>query len=285
MAAGLVVSGGSSYTEHALVPVLALVMTVSILDVSSRIFLDFRRALPPVVVAFILNFVLLSGTYIGLSHLLIDDIDLHRGFVLIAAAPPAVAVVPMTLLLGGSTSFSLLGNVSLYVLALAVTPLISMIFLGADYIDLARLLATLGELIVAPIVVSRFLRRTAVASSVDRWRVPIVNWGFFLIIYTIVGLNRDALFDDPGALLPMAAVSFVATFVLAEIVVLAAGRMGVSATDRISLMQLVTRKNGGAAAAIALMFFDPRAAMPVAVMTAISVLHFVWMTSRVKWMR
>jgi predicted Na+-dependent transporter len=98
-------------------------------------------------------------------------------------------------------------------------------------------------------------------------------------------LNRDALFDDPGALLPMAAVAFVATFVLAEIVVFAAGRMGASVPDRISLMMLVTRKNGGAAAAIALIFFDPRAAMPVAVMTAISVLHFVWMTSRVKWMR
>ena len=53
--------------------------------------------------------------------------------------------------------------------------------------------------------------------------------------------------------------------------------------DRITLMLLVTRKNGDAAAAIALIFFDPRAAMPVAVMTAVSVLHFVWMTWRVRW--
>ena len=283
MAAGLLLNGGASYTEHALVPVLALVMTVSILDISSRIFFDLRQVLPPVVVALFLNFVLLSGTYIGLSYLLIDDLDLHRGFVLIAAAPPAVAVVPLTLLLKGNTRFSLLGTVALYVAALAITPLISLVFLGADYIDPSRLLVTLGELIVIPIVLSRVLRRTPVASNVDRWREPVVNWGFFLVIYTIVGLNRDVFFEEPSVLLRTATVAFVATFVLAEVVIYSARRMGVRVADRITLMLLVTRKNGGAAAAIALIFFDPRAAMPVAVMTAVSVLHFVWMTWRVRW--
>ncbi len=284
MVAGLALSGGASQTEHALVPVLALIMTVSILDVSSRIFTDFRRALRPVAVALVLNFVLLSGTYIGLSYLLINDLDLHRGFVLIAAVPAAVAVVPLTLLLGGNTGFSLLGNVALYVAALVITPLISLVFLGADYIDPARLLIILGELIVVPIVLSRILRRTPLMASVDKWREPVVNWGFFLVIYTIFGLNRDIFFEEPSVLLPTAAVSFVAIFVLAEVVDYVSRRIGVRAADRISLMLLATRKNGGAAAAIALVFFDPRAALPVAVMTAISVLHFIWMTWRVKWM-
>jgi predicted Na+-dependent transporter len=162
--------------------------------------------------------------------------------------------------------------------------LISLVFLGADYIDPAKLLIILGELIVLPIVLSRILRRTPLVASVDKWREPVVNWGFFLVIYTIFGLNRDIFFEEPGVLLPTAAVCFVAIFVLAEIVAYAATRMDVRPADRISLMLLATRKNGVLAAAIALTFFDPRAAMPVAVMTAISVLHFIWMTWRVKWM-
>jgi len=284
IAVGLGLSGGAASTEHALVPVLALVMTVSIMDISSRMFMDSRKVWRPVLVALLLNFVLLAGTYIGMSYLLIDDVELHRGFVLIAAAPPAVAVVPMTLLLGGNTRLALLGTIALYVASLAVTPLISMVFLGGSYIDPSRLLVTLAELIVAPIVVSRLLRRTPVAPHVERWREPVVNWGFFLVIYTLVGLNRDVFFDDPGVLLRAAAVVFVAIYVLAEVVNFVSARMGVAAADRISLMMLATRKNGGAAAAIALIFFDPRAAVSVAVMTAISVSHFIFLTRRVRWM-
>jgi BASS family bile acid:Na+ symporter len=283
IAVGLGLSGAAASTEHALVPVLALVMTVSVMDISSRIFLNSKKVWRPVVVALVLNFVILAGTYIGMSYLLIDDVELHRGFVLIAAAPPAVAVVPLTLILGGNTRFALLGTVALYVASLAVTPLISVVFLGGSYIEPARLLVTLAELIVAPIVVSRLLRRTPVAAHVERWREPVVNWGFFLVIYTLVGLNRDVFFENPGVLLHAAAVVFVATYVLAEVVNFAAARMGVTAADRISLMMLATRKNGGAAAAIALIFFDPRAAVSVAVMTAVSVSHFVWLTRRVRW--
>ncbi len=285
IAAGLALSGGASYMESALVPVLALIMTVSILDISSRIFLNFKKVLPPVLTALILNFVVLSGTYIGLSSLLIDDPDLYKGFVLIAAVPPAVAVIPLTFLLGGNTRFSLVGNVAAYVAALAVTTLISIIFLGANFIDPMRLLVILGELIVVPIVLSRILRRTRIVSSVDRWRGPVVNWGFFLVIYTIVGLNRDIFLQEPGTLLPTAAVAFVATFVLAEVINRVSRGLGVEKSDRISLMLMVTRKNSGAAGAIALIFFNPTAAMPVAVVTALSVLHFVWLTWRVKRMR
>ncbi|UCC60010.1 MAG: hypothetical protein JSV02_09800, partial [Dehalococcoidia bacterium] len=116
-------------------------------------------------------------------------------------------------------------------------------------------------------------------------REPVVNWGFFLVIYTIVGLNRDILLEEPGTLLPAAAVAFVATFVLSDVVNRISKYFGVGKADRISLMLLVTRKNGGAAGAIALIFFNATAAIPVAVMTAVSVLHFVWLNWWVKRMR
>jgi len=285
MAAGMLFDGGASYTEHALVPVLALIMTASILDISTRIFLNFKKILSPILVALTLNFIILSGTYIGLSYLLVDDTDLHAGFVLIGAVPPAVAVIPLTFLLGGNTNLSLIGNIAAYVAALAITPLICMIFLGANFIEPARLLIVLGELIVAPVVLSRFLRRTPITSSVNRWRGPVVNWGFFLVIYTIVGLNRDTFLQEPDIVVPLVIIAFIATFVLAEIVNRVSGFLGSDKADRISLMYMATRKNGGMAGAVALIFFEPRAAMPVAVMTALNVLHFIWLTWWVKRMR
>ncbi|MCJ7521326.1 MAG: hypothetical protein MUP21_03815 [Dehalococcoidia bacterium] len=285
MAAGLAFGGGASYTEHVLVPVLAVIMTASILDISTGIFLDFKKVASPILIALTLNFIVLSGTYIGLSYLLIDDVDLHAGFVLIGAVPPAVAVIPLTFLLGGNTKLSMIGNVAAYVAALAITPLICIIFLGSNVIEPSRLLIVLGELIVAPVVLSRFLRRTPYISSVDRWRGPVVNWGFFLVIYTIVGLNRDTFLQEPDIVLPLVIITFIATFVLAEVVNRIARFLGADKADRISLMYMATRKNGGMAGAVALIFFDPRAAMPVAVMTSLNVLHFIWLTWWVRRMR
>ncbi|MGB2583543.1 MAG: bile acid:sodium symporter, partial [Dehalococcoidia bacterium] len=220
-----------------------------------------------------------------LSSLIISDADLRTGFVLVAAVPPAVAVRPITYLLGGNTRFSMGGNVAAYTLALAITPLICILFLGANFIEPTRLLIVLGELIAAPIVVSRNLRRTRIMSTVERWRNPVVNWGFFLVIYTMVGLNRDVFLQEPGTLLLVSVVAFTGTFVLAEVINRISRRLGVQKMDRISFMLLGTRKNDGLAGAIALIFFDPRAAMPAALVMTFSVFHFVWLTWWVKRMR
>ncbi|MGB2856600.1 MAG: hypothetical protein WBC61_08180, partial [Dehalococcoidia bacterium] len=51
LAVAIAFGGGASYTEPALVPVLGLIMTISILDVSSRVFLDLKKILFPVLLA------------------------------------------------------------------------------------------------------------------------------------------------------------------------------------------------------------------------------------------
>jgi BASS family bile acid:Na+ symporter len=285
MAAGMTLSGGASWTEHALLPVLAVIMTISILDISTRVFLDPRAIVVPIVAAVTLNFLALGGTIIGLSHLIIDDADIRNGFVIAAAVPPAVAVIPLTYLLGGNTRFSLIGNVGAYIAALAITPLVCLVFLGSNLVDPMRLLAVLAELIVVPIVVSRLLRRTPLAATVDRWRALAVTWGFFVVIYTIVGLNRDTFLEEPQTLLLASAIGFTATFVIAEVINRGAMLLGVGKADRISLMLLGARKNDGLAGGVALLFLGPRAALPAAVATAFNILHFIWLAWWVKRMR
>jgi BASS family bile acid:Na+ symporter len=285
MAAGMGFGRGAEWTEHALLPVLGVIMTVSILDISLRVFLDVRNVLPPVLAAIGLSFVALGGSVIGLSSLIIDDAELRNGFVIAAAVPPAVAVIPLTYLLGGNTRLSLIGNVGAYVAGLGITPLICLVFLGSNLVDPMRLLTVLGELIVVPIVVSRLVRRTPVAASADRWRGLVVTWGFFLVIYTIVGLNRDTFLEEPETLLLPAAVAFWGTFVIAELINRVSRAFGVEKADRISLMLLGARKNDGLAGGIALVFLGPRAALPAAVTTAFNIIHFIWLAWWVKRMR
>lgn len=282
---GLAAGGGASWMEPALIPVLAVVMTISLLDVSPEILVDFKKMLFPVVAALVLSYVVLGGMYIGLSSLFVDDADLRAGFVLLAACPQAVSVIPVTYLLSGNVRFTLAGAVATYIAALALAPLICILFIGSSVIEPTRLLIVLGELIVAPMIAAQVLRRTRIMATVDKWRSPVVNWGFFFVIYTVIGLNSELILQEPRTLLLVSALAFVAVFVLGELINRVSRLMGVAKADRISLMLLGTRKNEGMAGAIALVFFSTTAALPAAVHLAVSIVNFAFLTWWVRRMR
>lgn len=91
---GLSFGGGASSLKHAVTPLLGLIMTLSVVDISAEALLDVRRILPRTLLALGLNYIVLSGIAIGLAYLIIEDEDLRTGLVLGAAVPPAVAVSP-----------------------------------------------------------------------------------------------------------------------------------------------------------------------------------------------
>jgi len=57
------------------------------------------------------------------------------------------------------------------------------------------------ELILLPLVCSRVLLWTGWAKKLEPWKGTLTNWSFFLIVYTIIGLNRQLFFEKPGALI------------------------------------------------------------------------------------
>ena len=281
---GLVLPQGAAETSPAVVPLLAMVMTMSIMGVSPRMFLDFRKVSRPILLSLLMNYVVLTLALIGLSFLIIRDYELRTGFILLAAVPPAVAVIPFTYRLGGNTDFSLVGTVACYLAALFIVPIISVVFWGASVIQPVSLLITLGELIALPLAIAQLLRRTGIASKLERYRGTIVNWGFFVVVYTIVGLNQSAFLEQPERLLPTTAAAFISTgYPIAS--ASRARSSGVDRASRISLILSGTRKNYGMAAAIALALFSPRAAVPAAVAMVFAIVHFIWLTFWVRRMR
>lgn len=279
---GLSFNQGAYWIKHAVTPILGLVMTLSLLSISTQVFKEFRKWLLPMALAIVLNFVVLGGTFIGLSTLLIHDYELWTGFVLIAAVPPAVAVIPYTYHLGGNTSLSLVGSIAAYLSALLITPLVSISLLGTNFIEPKKLGLILAELIIVPLIVSRGLRLSRVLPALEQHRGIAVNWGFFLVVYTIMGLNRDAFLGEPLTLVRVSAIAFTSTFVLTYLINYVSRRRGVSKPDRLSLILLGTRKNYGMATAVGLTFFGPRATIPTAVAIAFAIAQFIWLTFRVK---
>ncbi len=279
---GLALPQGAPATGPSLTPLLAVIMTLSIMGVSPRIFLDFKRISRPVLFSLLLNYVVLTFTFIGLATLIIQDYELWLGFVLLAAIPAAVAVVPFTYRLEGDIDFSLVGTITTYLAAFFILPLVSTTFLGSGLIQTERLLMSLLQLVGVPLAISQLLRRTGVAAKLEKYRGTIINWSFFVVIYTIVGLNQGAFLEQPLSLMPSLLIAFISTFVLGYIVNRLARFRGVSKPSRISLILLVTRKNYGMAAAIALVLFGARAAVPAAVTTVLAIVHFIWLSLWVK---
>jgi BASS family bile acid:Na+ symporter len=274
---GLVLGKGGAWTAPLVLPALAVVMTLSTMGVRGEALRSAQGWWRPVLAGLLLNYVVLGGLLLGLSALLISEAPLRDGFVLLVAVPPAIAVIPFTDFLHGNTAFSLLGMVACYLAALALTPLISLGLLGTGFIEPWSLIMVIAELILAPLIVSRILLWSSVAPRLEPVKGTITNWCFFLVMYTIVGLNRDFFLTRPLILLPVAAIAVASTFVLGELIERAGRLMNLDRPTVTSLLLLGTLKNYGIAGGLALTLFSRKTALPAAVSSVFMIVYIIWL--------
>ena len=119
---GLLLGQGAKWTEKTVLPALGLVMTLATMGVPGRIFLSPGKLVRPALWGIALNYVILGGLILGLSALLITDGELRDGFVIMTAVPPAVAVIPFSVILNGNQALSLIGTIGCYLAALGILP-------------------------------------------------------------------------------------------------------------------------------------------------------------------
>jgi BASS family bile acid:Na+ symporter len=265
------------FTQPAVLPLLALAMTLSAMNVKSRDFLSLRSMPQTIAYSLLLNYVVLGGLLLLLAYWLIDDNEIWIGFVLLASVPPAVAVAPFGHSLGGNTRFALVGMLGCYLAAIAIIPVSMLIFLGVEYFDPIRLLIILGELVVAPILLSRILLFVGAARHIGPWQGTILNWSFFFVIFTLIGLNRQAFFGEFEVVIKICVIAFATTFVLGYLIELVSKDVGVKYDTTISVILMGTLKNYGLAGGILLSLFSERSAIPPSVCVMFGVLIVVWL--------
>ncbi|MHC4489825.1 MAG: bile acid:sodium symporter family protein, partial [Planctomycetota bacterium] len=259
---GLLWGEGATWTEGIALPALALVMTLSTTGVSGSAFRSPRTLLGPALSGLAINYGLLAGFILGLNFLLIHDEALRSGFILLAAVPPAVAVIPFTGFLKGNSTFSLIGTIGCFLGALIIMPLIALGFLGSGFVEPLQLFIIMVELIIVPLILSRILIWTGMAVRIEPVKGTITNWSFFLVSYTIVGLNRAVFLDQPLSLFPVALIAVASTFFLGWVIEKLGGLFRIDPKTLTSLVLLGTLKNYGLAGGLALALFSKRTAVP-----------------------
>ncbi|MFC2024503.1 bile acid:sodium symporter family protein [Chloroflexota bacterium] len=272
----LTIGQGAVWTEPLLIPALAVAMTLSTLGITNENLVSIRKSPRTVLISLLLNYAVMSTVLLLMSWRLIDDSELWKGFVTMASVPPAISVTPITYALGGNTLISLIGTTGLYLIALGLTPGIMIIFLGTDLISPLMVLLTLTQLIIVPLLISRLLRFKGLDKHIDKWRDTAVNWCFFVVIFTVIGLNRQAFFEQPSTLFQVIVIAITVTFGLGHVVGFIATKLNVDRETNISYMLMSSRKNSGLASAVALSFFSRRAAFPAAIVNLIGLLCTVW---------
>ncbi len=274
---GLLAGHLAGRTEVLVLPALAVVMTLSTMGVPGSVLRSPRELAAPMLAGLAVNFGLLGLILLGLQTLLITEPAIATGFVIMAAVPPAVAVIPFTDLLGGNRAFSLVATIGCYLGALVITPVVTVSLLGSQVIQPGKVLVILVELIAVPLAVSRLLRRTGWAQRLENLKGPLTNWCFFVVTYTIVGLNRELILGQPALLAPVALIAVVSTFAWGEIIAGAGRLLRIEPPTVTSLVLLGTLKNYGLAGGLALALFDTRTAVPATVSTVFMIVYIIYL--------
>jgi bile acid:Na+ symporter, BASS family len=274
---GLLLPQGSPLTETLTFPALSIVMTLSTMGVSGSVFRSPRSIIFPAILGNLMSYGVLAGFILGTSALIISEEDIWTGFILLASVPPAVAVIPFTEYLNGNTSYSLFGIIGAHLGALIIIPLIILRFLGTTLPDLGRVSIITLLFIVIPLFLSRLLIRKSIADKIEPIKGTVTNWSFFVVFYTVIGLNHDIFVQQPIRLGPVAVIAVASTFLLGLIIDLVGRLFQVDGKILTSLVLLGTIKNYGLAGGLALVLFSKQTAIPATVSTVFMFVYIVWL--------
>jgi BASS family bile acid:Na+ symporter len=278
--AGLALPALSDFFVGYVLLALIIIMTFSTTQITLS-FADLKGQLRQVFSAFLVNYVFLSGIIVLSSWILLEDPDLIAGFVIMAAVPPAIAVVPLTGLLRGNTSLSLISSTFLYLLSPILAPLIVYLAAGFTGIDVLALIKVLVELILLPLLFSRMLMRLKPYQRIKEDQIIIINACFFILIYAVVGVNRGVFFRDFSMVALVSGICILRTFASGTIIYLLAKGTRVENASAVSYTLFGSYKNLGLTATMALALLGERACIPAAICIPFEILllsYFSWLT-------
>jgi len=263
---GLLAGGLPAYTKEVSMASLAILMTLSLSNVRIGETRN-REHLKHAALALVVNYVLLTGLILAIGMLFSDD--LWPGWVLMAAAPSAVSIVPFTTVLGGQTSKALFSTAANYIVALGLMPVMTLLLMGSA-VSTMSLVYSLLLLIVLPMLASRVVLRANISKPAN---TSMMNLMFALLIFAVAGSNRDAFLGEPLIVLAVSGACVVRTFGSGLATEFILRSSGVPKQSRISYVLFASYKNLGLTATLAIALFEPIVAVPA---TICIVFEVVW---------
>ena len=270
---GLACGGFPVYTKEISMASLAILMTLSLSNVKIGETRN-REHLNHAMRTLVVNYIFLTGLILVMGLFFSDD--LWPGWVLMAAAPSAVSIVPFTTVLGGQTSKALFSTAANYLLALGIMPAMTLLLIGSA-VSVMSLVYSLLLLIVLPMIASRLVTRANISKPVN---TSMMNLMFAILIFAVAGSNRDAFIGEPMVVIAVSVACVIRTFGSGLTTEFLMRKSGVPKESRVSYVLFASYKNLGLTATLAIALFEPIVAVPA---TICIVFEVVWVIFLIKY--
>lgn len=242
---GMITGGFPAYGNEIATISLILAMTFSIAGMPFKI--DIKKEFRSFFHAFLLNYAFLSSLILLMGFL---TKKYWEGFVVMASAPPAIAIVPISSVLKGGKDI-LFPLIFLYLLSIFLMPFMIFIFLAKE-VSFIPLIKNIFLLILLPILLSRIFPKSD--------RMPVIL--LFFVIFAIVGENRNFIIQAPSILLILSLIMAIRTFGTAKIVRIISKKFRIEDRRSINYALFSSFKNEGLTMLIASSLFGYEAAIP-----------------------
>lgn len=277
---GMTLGDYAIYIKNYTIYVLAITMIFSTTGIDSKALLPIKKLIKPMAIGTILNYFVFGTVVLVLAWFIMPTKELFLGFVVIVAAPPGVAVIPFSGILKGDIEYSILGVFGAFLASIVIAPVLVQLFANGTSISSWSLFMLMIKLVLIPLIVSRVLLYKPVFKYVSIIRGKVVDWGFAIIIFTAVGMNRSVFFSDPKILILVSIVLLASTFVLGSLFEFFSKKSGINYERRITQVLLLTIKSSGFSVVTAITLFGKEAAIPSAVLAVIVLLYLLYLSIR-----
>jgi len=264
--------------KHLTFYILALVLSFStsgivLSEISSK-----KEILKSMSLGLSLNYLLFALVLLPTAYFLSPSTEIFWGFVVIAATPPGVAIIPFSILLNGNLEKSTLATLGGFIASIFMAPFIIKLFTGNNNLEIIPLLLSMTKIIVLPILFSRLLLLKPIKPLTVKYRGKIVNYGFATIIFIAVGINRHVFLSNFEILFRVSLILFISIFVLGQVYDYILLKLKISPQERMSQNLILTLKSSGFSVVTALQLFGEKVVIPSAVMSVFVLLYLLFLT-------
>ena len=190
--------------------------------------------------------------------------DLAVGVILVGTCPGGTASNVITYLAKGDVALSVTMTMATTLLAPFITPFLTLLLAGEEIaVNAPAMMLSIAEMVLLPVLLGAalnhfFRRRVAYALTV----LPLISALLVALLVGVVVSMSEPRLTEVGALVALAVVlhngfGLVLGYALA-------GLLGLSAAKRRAIGIEVGMQNSGMAASLALLYFNPAAAIPAA---------------------
>jgi len=267
---GILIGGFPIYGNEIATIALIIAMTLSISNIPLKIE---TKEIKHIFIAFLLNYGFLSIIIILMGYSLHEYFE---GFIVMAAAPPAIAIVPLSSILKGDERHSFFSIIFLYLIAIILMPLIIFIFLAKE-VNTILLIKNVILLILLPLIISRIFYRRI---NPQKAKV-ITNLCFFTLVFSVIGKNRQFIFEEYSLLAILSILMAIRTFGAGLFIREVARKAGINEKRAINYALFASFKNEGLVMLIAASLFSYETALPAVIALIFEMLWICCMETKI----